>query len=139
MADLEGKYICTNCDYQGYRKEVKPGSLGIEILLWIVILFFATPYSIWRHFGKKRKICPQCGAKEMVSVKEEFDLKNMKNAQALSKEEVENIPFIWQKDIEEYNKKNNVASDVNKGRSQQAQNNTEKQQTKPDNSKDNEW
>lgn len=57
-------YVCSNCDYIGKRKAIKPGSGAIEWFLWLVLLFPGPIYSIWRILNKKYK-CPHCGEEIM--------------------------------------------------------------------------
>lgn len=64
--------ICKNCGYCGEEGTVVKGSLGVEILLWIlglltfgIVLLIAIPYSIWR-LCSKTKACPKCGAQNMI-------------------------------------------------------------------------
>lgn len=70
--------VCPNCEFIGKPRVVTPGSLGIEIVLWIVgiltilivigffILAGAVGYSIWR-LAARHDACPSCGNRHMVS------------------------------------------------------------------------
>ena len=58
-------YICTSCNYVGERKRVKPGSTGIEIFLWTMLLIPGPFYTLWRILNK-HYACPECGERIMV-------------------------------------------------------------------------
>lgn len=64
--------ICKNCGYIGDEKTIVKGSVGIEIILWVlglltlgIFILFALPYSLWRVFSKE-KACPKCSAPNMI-------------------------------------------------------------------------
>ncbi len=61
------EYVCTSCGYVGRRKEVKPGSRLVELLLWTVLLIPGPFYSAWRFFNKKY-ICVHCGEDTVFAV-----------------------------------------------------------------------
>lgn len=68
------KKICTQCGYCGFEKTYTKGSLGVEIVLWIlglltfgIFLLAALPYSIWRLCSKS-KACPKCNAPAMIPI-----------------------------------------------------------------------
>lgn len=59
-----GDVACTRCYYIGPARRKKPGSIGIEIVLW----FFIIPgliYSIWRS-SSTYKACESCGSGDVV-------------------------------------------------------------------------
>ena len=56
-----GRNICTQCGTVGNPKMVPPGSLLVEIGLWICFLVPGLIYSLWR-VGSKRPTCRRCGA-----------------------------------------------------------------------------
>jgi len=51
--------LCVNCGYKGKCKLITKGSIGMEILLWLVFLLPGLIYSIWRHISRYRG-CPKC-------------------------------------------------------------------------------
>lgn len=55
------KMICTQCGTIDKPKKVPPGSLLVEIILWLCLLLPGLLYSIWR-ISAKRSTCPACGA-----------------------------------------------------------------------------
>ena len=59
--------LCTNCLYQGDPKSVTPGSIIIELFLWLCFLLPGLLYSLWR-LSARHKACPSCGAKNMIPV-----------------------------------------------------------------------
>lgn len=107
MAD----YICTSCGYQGKKKAILPGSGTTELVLWIVFLIPGPFYSIWRRIIGRKWGCPQCGNQAMVpldSLAGKAKLNEIE--QDIAPDELKKIPNMWQKDIDEYNKKQGTAS-----------------------------
>ena len=60
------KKVCTKCGYYGEGQY--PGSLAVEIILWIVLAVLGILYSWWRRILNTDDICPKCLAKSMVSI-----------------------------------------------------------------------
>ena len=59
--------FCTRCLTEGRPVSKTPGSVGVEIVLW---LFFCLPgliYSIWR-LASRYDGCASCGSRELVPV-----------------------------------------------------------------------
>jgi hypothetical protein len=56
---------CKNCGFTGHERRFVPGSLGLEILLW---LFLIVPGAIYSGLRRTRAYygCPQCRAPNMV-------------------------------------------------------------------------
>ncbi len=52
-------FICQACGYDGIRRTLTPGSRGMEIFLWTVLLIPGPPYSIWRIMARQH-FCPNC-------------------------------------------------------------------------------
>lgn len=59
------QYICTMCKSVGYPKQVTPGSIWIEILLWLLMIVPGLLYSIWRLISRK-EVCSQCGNPTLI-------------------------------------------------------------------------
>lgn len=69
--------VCVTCASLGLPVRKTPGSLGLEIALWLLgivtlpiligglILLGALAYSIWRLAGRY-DACPRCGGRQMV-------------------------------------------------------------------------
>jgi hypothetical protein len=53
--------LCLKCGHSGKTKKSMPGSIGIEIILWLFFIIPGVIYSIWRHSSKK-DICSSCGS-----------------------------------------------------------------------------
>ena len=53
--------ICSQCGHLGRPRQVAPGSLLVEIILWCCLLLPGLLYSLWR-IGAKRPTCRHCGA-----------------------------------------------------------------------------
>jgi len=56
---------CPNCKYQGEGKTNTPGSIVIEIILWLCLLIPGLIYSIWRLTARK-VICPKCSYEYVI-------------------------------------------------------------------------
>lgn len=57
--------LCLKCGTVTFPKKEVPGSIAIELILW---LFFIVPgliYSIWR-LSNKRLVCSACGHRDIV-------------------------------------------------------------------------
>jgi len=59
---------CPNCGFEGTAKRFTPGSILIEIVLWLMLLIPGLIYSLWRHSSKYWG-CPQCDFKHVKKVK----------------------------------------------------------------------
>lgn len=57
--------LCKSCGFVGSSKSGVPGSLGVEILLWLCLIVPGLIYSLWRDSARYRA-CPKCGGKEMI-------------------------------------------------------------------------
>lgn len=57
--------LCTNCLHQGWPKTVTPGSIVIELFLWLCFLLPGLVYSLWR-LTARHQACPSCGARNMI-------------------------------------------------------------------------
>lgn len=98
-------YICTKCDYVGKRKAIKRGSGALELFLWLVLLIPGPFYTLWRIFNKKYQ-CPHCGEEVMIPADSVLGQRRLQNIESeLSKEELKDIPDMWEKDRQEAKKK----------------------------------
>ena len=104
------EYICTNCGYQGKKRSILPGSGTVELILWVVLLFPGPFYSLWRRVLGRKWGCPQCEKPEtMFSVGSKVGKLKLEEVSGdISDDELSKIPKRWDKDIEEYNKKNGI-------------------------------
>jgi hypothetical protein len=59
------KLVCTQCGEVGAPKYHTPGSILIEVILWLCLLIPGLIYSIWRH-SAKRKVCRSCRGDSLV-------------------------------------------------------------------------
>jgi ribosomal protein S27AE len=60
--------ICGECGSLAAKpKIVTKGSIGIEIVLWLMFLIPGVFYSIWR-LTTRHKACPQCGSGGLLPV-----------------------------------------------------------------------
>jgi predicted RNA-binding Zn-ribbon protein involved in translation (DUF1610 family) len=58
--------LCTNCGFRGLPRSVTPGSIIIELGLYIFCLIIGgLIYSIWR-ISARHKACPSCGNRNMI-------------------------------------------------------------------------
>ena len=63
MANL----ICTNCGAVGRVKKDTPGSIWIELILWLLLIVPGIIYSVWR-ISSRRRVCSSCGSPALVPV-----------------------------------------------------------------------
>jgi hypothetical protein len=86
-----------------------PGKGSTELILWVVLLFPGPFYTLWRRVLGKKWSCPQCEKRGMVSVKSKVGrAKDEEIDSDISPEELAKIPDRWEKDREEYYKKNGI-------------------------------
>lgn len=96
------EYICVKCGYVGKRRQIKPGSTLVEVMLWTVLLIPGPFYSIWRFWARKWA-CPQCSDFTMFSVNSEVGKCKMAEIDAdIAPEELTKIPDRWAADREKY-------------------------------------
>lgn len=62
-----GTLYCTNCGTVSNGVRQVPGSILIELLLWICFFIPGLIYSIWRH-AAQRKACPACKLSGLIPV-----------------------------------------------------------------------
>lgn len=53
--------ICTQCGTVGTPKTITPGSILVEIFLWLCFIVPGLIYSVWR-LSARRPTCRTCGA-----------------------------------------------------------------------------
>lgn len=63
----EGHLFCTACGHQGMPESDTPGSIWIEVVLWLCFLIPGLIYSIWR-LNKRRGVCAACGSADLIPV-----------------------------------------------------------------------
>lgn len=59
--------LCVVCGTVGRPKSVTRGSMGIEIILWLMFIVPGVIYSIWR-LTTRREACPACGSDQIIPV-----------------------------------------------------------------------
>ncbi|MBU1692307.1 MAG: hypothetical protein KJ958_05570 [Gammaproteobacteria bacterium] len=52
--------ICTDCFDVGFGSTRTKGSLGIEIILWLIFIVPGLIYTIWR-LNTRQLVCQKCG------------------------------------------------------------------------------
>lgn len=57
--------VCTRCLSTGSPKSITPGSIWLELLLWLLFLIPGVIYSVWR-ITARYKGCLACGAREII-------------------------------------------------------------------------
>lgn len=65
---FEKEIICPNCGTIDKPRLKTPGSILIEIILWICLLIPGLIYTIWRHSARKF-VCSSCGDENPVDLK----------------------------------------------------------------------
>ena len=58
---------CLKCGHVGEPASYTPGSMAIEVVLWLCFLLPGLVYSLWR-LSARRPACACCGSLEMVPV-----------------------------------------------------------------------
>ena len=62
---MDKKLFCSSCGSTNKPKSHTKGSLLIEIILWILLIFPGIIYSIWR-LTTRSKVCRDCGASSLI-------------------------------------------------------------------------
>jgi hypothetical protein len=57
--------FCTACGHVGPGKTHTRGSIGMEILLWLLLIVPGLIYSVWRH-TTRGEVCGVCGAANLI-------------------------------------------------------------------------
>lgn len=57
--------FCTDCGHQGDPASNTPGSMGIELVLWLFFLIPGLVYSLWR-LNKRHPACESCGSRNLI-------------------------------------------------------------------------
>jgi hypothetical protein len=57
--------ICRSCGYTGPERQITKGSMGTEVLLWLVFFPVGILYSLWR-LGSRYSGCPTCNGQTMI-------------------------------------------------------------------------
>lgn len=66
MANRFGRdMVCTRCLESDLPRLVKPGSIFIELVLWMAFLLPGLLYSLWR-ISRQHDACQHCGSTELV-------------------------------------------------------------------------
>lgn len=97
--------VCNECGYVGSTKKGVKGSLGIELVLWLLMIFPGLIYSIWR-LSTKHKVCAQCGSTSLIPVDSPRGKKLM--SENLDKEEMSKIESQQKINIEKEQKKKKI-------------------------------
>lgn len=63
----DGRMICPACGTQGDAVDITRGSIGIEIVLWLLFIVPGLIYSLWR-LSTRTPGCPTCGQPGMIPV-----------------------------------------------------------------------
>ena len=56
---------CPNCNYDGDGKHVMKGSMGVEFILWLLLIVPGFIYSVWR-LSNQVWVCPKCDFDKVV-------------------------------------------------------------------------
>jgi len=61
----KAKLFCPACGTLAVPKQSRRGSIGVEIVLWLLLLVPGLIYSVWRLSGDTNA-CPACGARTLI-------------------------------------------------------------------------
>jgi hypothetical protein len=65
MASPSPRFVCSNCGSVDDVKSYTPGSILIELVLWIAFIIPGLVYSFWRLSARK-EVCAACGSANLV-------------------------------------------------------------------------
>lgn len=57
--------ICTACGTVDRTTKAVPGSVAIELVLWLFLILPGVIYTLWRSSSAKQ-VCGQCGSAQLV-------------------------------------------------------------------------
>lgn len=57
--------FCADCGHQGAPVSSTPGSMAIEVVLWLFFLIPGLVYSLWR-LNKRHPVCSSCGSGSLI-------------------------------------------------------------------------
>ena len=57
---MKKQFECKLCGHKGAAKNYTPGSILIELILWLFFIIPGIIYSCWR-VSKREKVCAKCG------------------------------------------------------------------------------
>jgi len=57
--------ICGRCGTVGAPRKETPGSIWIEVVLWLCFVVPGLVYSIWR-LSRRHEVCRACGSAELL-------------------------------------------------------------------------
>lgn len=57
--------VCTRCEHVGEPAQHTPGSFGLELLLWLLLIVPGLLYSVWRLHSRSDR-CAVCGSADLV-------------------------------------------------------------------------
>lgn len=58
---------CKQCGTVAESKTETPGSILIELILWLCFLIPGLIYSLWRH-SRRHEVCRACGSADIVPI-----------------------------------------------------------------------
>lgn len=61
------KRFCPTCGHVGEPARETPGSIWIEVVLWLCFIVPGLIYSIWR-LNRRHDVCAKCGAATLLPV-----------------------------------------------------------------------
>jgi len=59
--------VCKHCGTVAEPANETPGSMAIEVVLWLCFLVPGLIYSLWR-LSRRHPVCTACGSREIVPV-----------------------------------------------------------------------
>lgn len=60
------KFYCPHCGSLTPGKMKAPGSIGVELILWLIFLLPGIIYSVWRICSKKQ-VCTECAEPGLIA------------------------------------------------------------------------
>jgi hypothetical protein len=59
--------VCSRCRHVGEPVSSTPGSIWIELVLWLCLLIPGLVYSLWR-LSRRHPVCARCGSADLLPV-----------------------------------------------------------------------
>ncbi len=57
--------VCSRCGHVGEPVSSTPGSMAIELVLWLCLLLPGLVYSLWR-LSRRHPVCAKCGSADLL-------------------------------------------------------------------------
>lgn len=73
--------VCAVCGHHGPTVRRTRGSMGVEVLAWLLLLIPGVIYSLWR-LTTRQVVCSECGSEQVIPVTSPAGRRLVQDAQA---------------------------------------------------------